>query len=154
MTTGDACQVDRKTKESEVDTASRAAVYGDAHAGDERGASRHQKADEIGDVLGSRDALERIVARRFGALSLDRRARRGRLLCDETLPARGGGRGRRHGGDENVRRRAEVGESLREVYEPRICDAARQISRSRIARGGADDVDDASPALRLHDRKD
>ena len=137
MTTGDACQVDRKTKELEVDTSSGAAIHGYAHAGDERGTSRHQKTDEIGNVLGSRDALERIVARRFGALSLDGRPRRRRLLRDQSLPARGRRRRGRHGSDENVRWRAEVGEPFREVYEPRICDAARQINGSRIACGGA-----------------
>src|SRR4030095_2450683 len=114
--------------------------HGDAPPCDERGARRYQEANEIGDVLRSRDALERILARRFSALSFDGCPRGGGLLRDQTLPARGSGRGGRYGGDENVRRGAEVGESLREVYEPRICDAARQVSRSRIARGGGGGV--------------
>src|SRR2546422_10692650 len=89
MTTRDACQGDRKTQESEVDAASGAAVHGDAHAGDERGPSRHQKADQIGNVLGSRDTPERIVARRLRAPSLDRRACWRRLPRGGRLPARG-----------------------------------------------------------------
>src|SRR5438445_12223764 len=98
MTTGDACQVDRKTKELEVDTSSGAAIHGYAHAGDERGTSRHQKTDEIGNVLGRRDALERIVARRYDALNHDGRPLPRRLLLDQSIPSRSRPRRGQHGG--------------------------------------------------------
>src|SRR6266545_4560813 len=63
MTTGDACQGGQKSMRSQVDSAGRPAVHGDAHAGYERGARRYQEAHEIGDVLRSRDAFQRVVAR-------------------------------------------------------------------------------------------
>src|SRR5438093_2576002 len=154
MTTGDACQVDRETKESEIDAAGRAAIHGDTHAGDERGAGRYQEAHEIGNIFRRRDPLERIVARGFGTHGFHALALGRSLLGDEALPGRGGGRGRRHGVAQNIRRRAEIGEALREIDEPRVRDAAGQISGSRIARGGADDVDDASASMRLHHRED
>src|SRR6266542_4615486 len=78
---------------SQIDSAGRPAVHGDAHAGNERGARRYQEAHEIG-------------------------------------------------------------EFLREVYEPGVGDASREVARGRVARGGTNDVDDASATLRLHDRED
>src|SRR5438128_2941271 len=139
---------------SQIDPPGRAAVHGDADACDERSARRDQEAHEIGDVLRGRDAFQRVVARSLGTLRLDGLARRCGLLGDETLPARCGGRGRRHGGDENVRGRAEIGESLREVYEPGVGYTSREVTGGRVARGGTDDVDDTSATLRLHDRED
>src|SRR5262245_57951740 len=112
MTGRDACQVDRKMKESEVDAARRAAVDRDAHTRDERGSRRYQKADQIGDVFRRRDALERILPLHFRALRLHRLASCCSLLLDQRLPARGRRRRRRHSVDENVRRGAEVRESL------------------------------------------
>src|SRR5438445_66467 len=143
----------RKPKKSEIDPAGRATVHRDAHARNERGARRYQEAHEIGDVLGARDAFQRIRAHRLGAMGLDGLPGRRGLLGDEALPARGRRRGGRYGRDENVRGRTEVGETLREVYEPRVGDPARQIAGRGIARGGTDNIDDPSPALGLHDRE-
>src|SRR5262245_26029314 len=114
----------RRASESEIDAPRRAAVHGDAHAGDERGARRYQEADEIGDVLGRRDPLERILARGFGAHGLDALALGRSLLADHAFPATSRGCRRRYRIDENVRRRAEVGETLREGDEPRVRDPA------------------------------
>src|SRR2546425_4246447 len=143
----------RKPKKSEIDPPGRATVHRDAHARNERGARRYQEAHEIGDVLGARDAFQRIRAHRLGAMGLDGLPGRRGLLGDEALPARGRRRGGRYGRDENVRGRTEVGETLREVYEPRVGDPARQIAGRGIARGGTDNIDDPSPALGLHDRE-
>src|SRR2546422_3850531 len=112
MTTGDACQGGHKSMRSQINSAGRPAVHGDANAGNEGGARRYQEAHEIGDVLRGRDAFQRVVTRRLGTLRLDGLARRCGLLGDETLPARGGGRGGRHGRDENVRGRTESGRAL------------------------------------------
>src|SRR5206468_3496050 len=63
MTTIDACQGVKLRRMSrsrtasglQINSARRAAVDGDAHAGDERGARRYEEAHEIGDVLGGPD---------------------------------------------------------------------------------------------------
>src|SRR2546422_6191153 len=154
MTTGDACQGGQKSMRSQINSAGPPAANGNANAGNDRGARRYQEAHEIGDVLRGRDAFERVVTRSLGTLRLAGLARRCGLLGDETLPARGGGRGGRHGRDENVRGGAEIGQSLREVYEPGVGDTSREVAWGRVARGGTDDVDDASATLRLHDRED
>src|SRR4029453_12413319 len=83
MTGRDACQVGRNVKESEVDAASRAGVDRDADARDERGASRYEKADKIGDVFRRRDALERVLALDFSSLRFDRLASCCSLLLDQ-----------------------------------------------------------------------
>src|SRR3989442_1478118 len=118
----------RRPKNSEIAPPGRATVHRDAHARNERGARRYQEAHEIGDVLGARDAFQRIRAHRLGAMGLDGLPGRRGLLGDEALPARGRRRGGRYGRDENVRGRTEVGETLREVYEPPVCDPARQVA--------------------------
>src|SRR2546426_10018593 len=99
----------REAKESEINTTGRTAVDRDAHAGDERGSRRYEKADEIGNVLGRRNALQRVVLDSLCTLIIHALPGRRGLCRDEAFPARGGRRRRRNPGDKDPGRRAEVG---------------------------------------------
>src|SRR5262245_56020703 len=106
-----------KAKKLEIDAAGRAPVDRDAHACDERGSCRYEEAHEIGDVLGRRDALQRVVLYSLRTLLIYALAGDRGLRCEKPFPARRRGRGRRHRVHENSGRTAEIGEPLREVDE-------------------------------------
>ena len=115
----------RKAKKSEKDTAGGAAVDRDAHARDERGSRRYEKAHEIGDVLGRRDALQRVVLDSFCPLLIHALSRQRRLRRDQSFPTRGRRGRRRNRSDEDSGKPAEIRQSLGEVDESGIRDATQ-----------------------------
>src|SRR5213594_2354732 len=139
-----------KAKKSQIDATGCPAVDRDAYARDERGSRRYEKAHEIGDVLGRRDALQRVVLDSFCPLLVHALSRQRRLRRDQSFPPRGRRGRRRNRGDEDSGRPTEIRQSPGEVDESGIRDAARKVARGRIASGRADDVHDPSATLRLH----
>ena len=87
-------------------------------------------------------------------MGLEILAGRLRLLTLEGVPALRLHRSRRDGGDEDIGARPEIGEGLGEIDEGGIRGAAHHVGRGGITRRRPHHVDDASPALLLHHRKD
>src|SRR2546429_4111760 len=118
----------------QVNTSTHPAINGDGDAGEKGRPLGGEKAHQIGDLLGQSDAPEWEVSTLLLLESFEILAGGCRLLSLKTVPSVRLDGARRHRGDEDIGRGAEIGQSLREVNECRIGRAAHHVGRRRVAR--------------------